>query len=98
MRTMWVSELAIKFCILSYKNISDFNTTFTLLQLAVNLHYDNTYIYIMQLNTFFKKGEIKCNKSIILIVYEVPIDTTKSFDMAKIDIKSEQAALIILEL
>lgn len=52
----------------------------------------------MQLNTFFKKGEIKCNKSIILIVYEVPIDTTKSFDMAKIDIKSEQAALIILEL
>lgn len=32
---------------------SDFNTTFTLLQLAVNLHYDNTYVYIMQLNTFF---------------------------------------------
>lgn len=52
---MWVSELVIKFCILSYKKKSDFNTTFTLLQLAVNLHYDNTYVYIMQLNTFLKK-------------------------------------------
>lgn len=28
-----------------------------------------------------------------MIVYEVPIDTTKSFDMAKIDIKSDQAVL-----
>lgn len=38
---------------------------------------------------FFKKGEINCNKLIILIVYEVFIDIIKLFDMVKIDIKLE---------